>query len=259
MSKLLALRLGLRKRAPKQFTYARSNNFFSQTLENPNTGKKVLVESIAKRQIQGLEWSDKDNLFKELKTIEISELSNWELNTYRFYGGARYQYDGVWDFWKNELTFRAWRNHFWGDISQSLFNTVFRFRSDRIEVLRRLVELHVEAAKNGNGPLNQPEAKSVVQMQSDFFGNKVYGHPAYNDISARFRLIVDSLASSGDLVEENAHHFRVDGKALETLAAFELDERRHNDAVKQNKRLFWITVVIAVATAVQAYVAFFSS
>lgn len=255
--KILAIKRGLKRKSPERFTYSKSNNFFSQSLENTTNNEKVLIQNLGSDVITGLRWDDVNSRFEHETEIPISELSSWRLRTYRFYGGARYEYDDVWDFWKSEGTFLPARNYARGNISQALFNTLFRFRSDRVEVLRRLVEMEIEAAKNSNGLLFEKKSKSIVQLHNQFFGNKIYGHPAYEEISARFRMIIESLAASGDLSMGGRHEYFLSGKALETLSQYELDERRHRDAVKQNKRLFWITVVIAVATAIQAYSTFF--
>ncbi|CAN0606502.1 unnamed protein product, partial [Ectocarpus sp. 12 AP-2014] len=169
------------------------------------------------------------DIFEKDIVIKFSDLNDWELRTYRFYGGGRDEYNGVREFWWSEITLKALRGALLGSISQSVFNTMFRFRSDRMEVLRKIVELDIEDAKKGTSIIHISKPKSTIQLQSEFFGNRIYGHPAYSEISARFRLVIESLAASGDLNSGKAHEYSLSGKALATLSEYELDERRHAD------------------------------
>ncbi|WP_170335227.1 hypothetical protein [Ruegeria arenilitoris] len=250
-ARLLALRRSLRKRAPPQFAYSSTNNYYVPTLWREDTKQSVLVDEITGCSIVGRLWSD--NEFSEHFKIQINELSEWELKVTRFFGYVRKDFETTSKFIAGELTLsteRAWINE---KFFQSLYNATLRHRDDRIAVLKKIVEMHYIRALDGVPILYEAKKRSIIQLETDHFGQRIYGHPKHDQISARFRLLIESLASSGDLEKVGRHDFKLSAKALVTISDYAQEERRHKDNVRQNQMLFWITVAIALATAAQAF------
>ncbi|PQV57540.1 hypothetical protein LX70_01346 [Defluviimonas denitrificans] len=254
--KLQAIKRSLKKVAPPQFPYADSNDYYVSHLNNKADARIFLIDTITKDSLLGRLWNGE--CFDINADIPLKSLQLWELEITRFYGYSQTKCQGVWDFWLTELTFAPQRSWIKGRLTQSYYNARTRFRHERVDVLRKLVQLHLQHAQTQNALLTTPEPKSIIQLLSDFYGNRIYAHPQLDEVSARFRLVIESLAASGDLKKANLHEFQLEPQALETISSYEQDERRHRDSVRQNKRLFWITVIIAIATALQAYSAFFS-
>lgn len=254
--KTQAIRKGLKKRAPARFPYASSNDFYVSHLNSRETDRRALIDSMSTDTLIGRVWEE-DRFGSEI-VIAIEDVPSWNLITSRFYGYNQIEYKSVHEFWIGEITLRPQRLWIKEKFTQSYYNARTRFRHERIDVLRKLVELHLSQAQTDNALLATPSPRSIVQLLSEFYGNRIYGHPQLDDVSARFRLVIESLAASGDLKKTKFHEFQLEPQALETISSYEQDERRHRDSVRQNKRLFWITAIIALATAIQAYSTFFS-
>ncbi|MBD3680106.1 MAG: hypothetical protein HUJ27_17100 [Rhodobacteraceae bacterium] len=248
-----ALLKGLKRRAPGSFVYRPENNYYVSEIIESGTERRIIVEDVCDGKIIGRLWNgDKfdDTTEASLDGIRISDV-----RITRFYGYLRYDYKDALDFWKYELTgipiFQSAKER----LSQSIYNVRFRFRDDRIRVLRKIVSLHLERARANNGLLHDPDELSVVSLASELYGNRIYTHPKREEFFALLRLTLDSLVSSGDL-DGDKRGYKINGKALVTLSEYEQEERRHSDSVKQDRKLFWITAAIAAATAMQAYSAF---
>ena len=244
---LIALRRSLRRRAPSRMPYSSSNNYYVPQLFRSDDSREILVDSIRGQNVSGRLWVG--NEFSEPIVVPFVEINEWSLRVLRFYGYQQHQYESVWLFWRHELTLTAQISWFRERLVQFSFNANLRFRKDRMSVLKRLIDLHFEYAAKGNGLLDDPNPQMITKMIADFFGKRVYSHPKFNEIAAHFRLITRSLKESGELVEDQNGGFALSPKALNTVSAFELEERRHKDNVRHNWLIFVLTLVIAISTA----------
>jgi hypothetical protein len=251
---LQSIKHALRKNAPSQFSYADKNDYFVTILTNKLSQEEVLVSAIGPKVIEGMAWSE--DRFQSPTTIPVTDVEAWSPKFIRFYGFNKINYPSLADFLVSELTFRPWRAYLKESFAQSLYNYRTKFRKDRIEVLKRLVQVSLKEAEKNNGLLTTNSWKSVVGLLSEVYGNRVYGHPGYEAEAAHFRLILESLVATGELEKQKMHEFKLNGLALASISNYELEERRHRDSVRQNRLLFFVTVVMAVAAVVQAYSTF---
>jgi hypothetical protein len=248
--KVKVLKRALKRNAPSRFSYSAETNFYVSVLKNNDTDQEVLLSEIDEKEISGLAWSG--DRFESPVAFPIEELDCWSFEVKRFYGYRQIKYTGLGDFLFSELTLLPQRLYLREWISQRLYNYRTRFRQDRIEVLKKLIDMHLAEAKSNNGLLFTSSTKSVVALLGEVYGNRIYGHPNYEEESARFRLILESLSASGELEKTATHQFKLNASAVASISNFELEERRHRDSVKQNRLLFLVTVVMAVAAVVQA-------
>jgi hypothetical protein len=249
-ARLYAIRRSLKRKAPSRFSYSSEVNYFVTVLRRKDTDEEILVESLDDTKIGGLAWTDER--FQTPIELPISELDEWSVRFTRFYGFLKIDYKGVFDYFRSDFLFYPQRMQAGEWLSQKAYNYRTRFRQDRIEVLRRLVEMHLSEAQENNGLLFTGSKKSVVGLLSDFYGNRIYGHPDYEVESARFRLILESLTETGEIKKHSPHEFQLSAGAVTSISNYELEERRHRDSVRQNWLLFLVTVVMAVAAVVQA-------
>jgi len=61
---------------------------------------------------------------------------------------------------------------------------------------------------------------------------------------------LDSLVDSGELEKVN-NEYVVKGAAISTIEKYEEDERRHTEAVKLQRKMFWLTVVAVIFAMIQ--------
>ncbi len=76
-------------------------------------------------------------------------------------------------------------------------------------------------------------------------------HPSAYEQQNRLELYLDSLVESGDLRKVNREYV-VTGKAISTIEKYEEEERRHTEAVKLQKRMVLLTILIAFVAIVQS-------
>lgn len=252
--KIQALKIGLKRKAPQRFSYSSKTDFFVSYLKNSTTEKEILLAEIDETSFSGLAWSE--DRFDKPVTFALEELDGWSFKTTRFYGYNQIEYSGLGDFVMSEITFLPQRLYFKEWISQKVYNYRTRFRHDRTDILRKLIEIHFTEARKNNGLLFTSSARSVVDLFAEVYGNRVYGHPNYEELSVRFRLVLESLAATGELEKKNMHEFKLNASAVASISKYELEERRHHDSVKQNWLLFAVTVVMAVAAIFQSVAAF---
>lgn len=174
------------------------------------------------------------------------------LDVRHFYKGLRITYTGPYDFLWGRLSGLAVRQLLWNRIIQTLFNRRTRFRRDRIELLKHMVELDLTHSNGEDIFWPRKEFQSFLTM-SELYGDRVYAHPKINKESRRFQLIIDSLVESGEL-SKGQHTYTVNGKSLETISEFEVEERRHRDTIRQTWIMIILTVVIAFSTMVSIWI-----
>lgn len=252
--KICFLKRGLRRNAPERFSYSKEANFYVSFLKNQDTDQEILLTAIEDGAFGGLAWGA--DRFDTPVKFPLRDIDSWSFRTKRFYGFSQLEYAGLFDFAKSELSFLPQRLYLKEWASQRLYNYSTKFRHDRVNLLRKLVANHLAEAKKNNGLLYTSSSKSVVALLAAVYGNRIYGHPDYEEQSAQFRLILESLAATGELEKKGMHEFKLSALAVASISNYELEERRHRDSVKQNWLLFFVTVVMAIAAVVQAFSAF---
>lgn len=250
-----AIKRSLKTQAPSSFRYDPSNNFTVTVIKLPTTGKEILVDGINTQNITGRGWNGTE--FDEIETVSLNELGEAQFEATRFFGFVQTKYHSLSDYLWGELTALPRRGHLKERFRQIAYNSTTRFRHDRISVLNSIVDAHLERAENDKGLLSKIQDAGVVQLMSDVYGNRVFAHPSFSKEAARFRLILGSLAKTGELDEMGKQSFSLNPKALATIAEYEQAERRHNDSVIHNRRLFWLTVILAIAAVAQSISSYF--
>lgn len=85
----------------------------------------------------------------------------------------------------------------------------------------------------------------------DLYSIKWVLHPYGDAQHKKVKFYLDSLVPSGEL-DEIDYKYSVAGDALRTIEEYEEEERKHTETVKMQRRMFWLTLVIALLTFVQA-------
>jgi len=76
-------------------------------------------------------------------------------------------------------------------------------------------------------------------------------HPKGNEVETKLDLYLDSLVDTGEISKPNTEYV-VNGKAINTIEAYEQAERRHQDNVKSQKRMILLTFILATLALVQS-------
>ena len=215
---------------------------------NTGVGYDVLVNSFDNNGVNGRQLQD--GRYVAPCSIPWKHCKGAQFEVIHFFRSARTEYSGVRDFLFGDVTHLTRRFWLGERVKQWLFNKTSKFRQDRISLLRTLLETHIKRVEESENAFSAPSSMSEILIFETTFGSRAFGHPEFNRRWAAFKIIVDSLVESGDLRRVD-NRITVAPKAIETLANHELQERRHNDSVRQNWLMLTLTVVISGAAAVQ--------
>lgn len=159
-----------------------------------------------------------------------------------YFRGLRFQRSTYLGFLWHIISLSSFRHRIHENTAQAIFNISTPTRKSRYEILRTLAEDRIRAMANKWSPYGGGDNghKSHVLWASELFGPRVASHKDWDRYLAIVELELEALKFSGD-VEKSENGFRASPNALNTLADFELEERRHADNVKWARRLTWLT------------------
>lgn len=91
-----------------------------------------------------------------------------------------------------------------------------------------------------------------MDVSQRMFSIKVFAHPQREFLRNQIKLYLESFVESGEIKETSNGEYRVTGKALLTLEKFQLEERRFKKMAHLQKVIAFLTIVMALASAIQA-------
>ena len=238
-----AISLALRRRPPLDRAVSLlDSNFIVTKARNLNSNKEILVQEITRCKIVGKEWEGSS--YSKDVTLRLDELRNYQIFFMEIFRGLQVTYDSPIEFLCHFLSMRTWRNWLLRELRQRRFNKIVSFQHDRMEVLRKVTN-HTYFLMGDRRQTIEPDVSLTAVMEL-LYSNMIFSHPSYFQESSRLSFILDSLCESDDL-RRVADAYRLAPKAIATLTEHDLSERRHVDNLKQNRRLFWLTVVLALS------------
>ncbi|EKF9846949.1 hypothetical protein O1D35_003649 [Vibrio cholerae] len=92
----------------------------------------------------------------------------------------------------------------------------------------------------------------LFELMTKLYSIRWVTHPSGDELERKLQLYLDSLVKSGDLTECDNLSYKVNGNALITIERYEEEERRHIEAVKLQKKMVFLTVVLAIIAVVQS-------
>jgi len=239
------LRRILRKRAPDTIPRSgekgRKADCFSIVLEQEGI-PWVLADSVETLHLVGRTWSGAS--FSEQITVPWSRVNESDIRITHFYHLWDIKFSSITDYIRIHST-GYYRVLVWFRVSrQYIYNNIRITRLDRMEILRFVVE----------GRIEDSSAKfSEFDLVNQFHTARIWDHPAGGRTRRYYGLVLDSLATSGELEKPQSHEYIVSPKALTTLAEYELEERRHKDAQKTQRRIVYLTIMVVITALIQAY------
>jgi hypothetical protein len=207
-------------------------------------GRPYLIAlGISGSELNCIEW-DKSR-YKTERTIPLNSFRVSDFHITHYYGLSEIRYQGIVDFILNKLT--GWpyiKIHIirWLEgLGQYIFNKKKLITKQRMELLKFLVG----RALDGN---NEHEP---LDLMTELYTIKWVLHPRSDQQQQKLEFYLDSLVKTGELEKIN-HNYVVTGMALRTIEEYEEQERKHTENVKMQWRMFWLTLIVAGLTFVQA-------
>jgi len=84
---------------------------------------------------------------------------------------------------------------------------------------------------------------SEISIVSQLHGHRWVLHSASDQTQRYYRMVLESLAATGDLKAKDLGYFELAGRGLATLSEYETEDRRH----RQNNFTQWILAVLTLA------------
>jgi hypothetical protein len=222
----------------------REHNLFAVHVENLGLGENdtLLFKSRVPQGVQGRLWDG--NRFSVDAVILNHTLDEAKIKVMHVYRGHQFIYDSLFDFIWSDLTFFPIRHEIKELFLQLFSNLTTRFRRERVDLLKRIVEIYLQRNKglaSAFGNLTMSEMALFEQI----YGRRVFLHPQQHREFKRFQLLLESLHSSGDLaVDRNG--ITLKGQALDTISTNDVENRRHRDQVVLSILIVVLTGVIAI-------------
>lgn len=192
----------------------------------------------------GLKWDGKS--YSNSIEISLEDLDKGEFIVTHYYGLSEVTYKNVYDLAFNYITkwvyikFRLYQRI--DSINQYFFNKRKLITKRRIELLRFMMADQIDRTHKGINSLD---------LMTKLYSIRWVSHPSGNDQQELLELYLDSLVKSGDLDKTN-EQFVVTGKTISTLEKYEEEERRHTEAVKLQRKMFWLTILLFLIAIVQS-------
>jgi len=245
-------------RIPRSGEEGKKVNCYTTCIVSDNGDWLYLVDKFDKEKnelhVLALDYK---KTFAVPESYSINHFSPEKFHFIHYYGLYELHYKSVYDLAFNFISkYDVATVHiriFWDIISQSRFNKKILVTKTTRELLQFLVEKQLNYdVKNSENSFNfSRKAIDEFSLMTELYSMRWVSHPKSSQERMKLELYLDSLVQSGNL-QKNNHDYFVTGKALQTLEEYEENERRHQDAVKIQKGILWLTFVIALATMVEA-------
>jgi hypothetical protein len=204
----------------------------------------ILVTSIEGDSIRGLRWNGSS--YADETTLDLKDVNPNSIFVTHFYGLAEVQYFGIIDVALGRTFFAPYiKIRFVQTLSavdQYLFNKKKLVTKQRMDLLKFLVVQQLE----GNTKLG------TIELMTRLYSVKWVSHPDRDSQRKKLEVYLDSLAATGELKKVSGYEYIVTGHALRTIEEYEEQERKHTENVKVQRRISWLTLVVALFTAAQA-------
>lgn len=246
--KRAAIRVALYSRPPQQqdiFAEApRDQDFFHIYLHDREGVRRFIVREMNDESVLGL-WFDDPRGQPQERLVTNDDLKGMAVSFLHTYRSARFTYTTPLSLFRALWTFYPARSVWWDNMLQRQFNQTELVRGDRMRVLRHFVQKNIE----------KPDYHaSVVTVIADIYTSRSVLHPRYDQTESHYSMILDSLVHSGDLARDGASYSMKD-QAVATLENMEAEKERHDDNIRQQSRIGWLTAALIILTILQAGIA----
>lgn len=241
-----AMWVALRNRATANFGLGRNSprnlNVIFFRMGNKNDNGMFVLDGLTPDGANGLWFSSPSAKYLKCRIANEQILAATHFDIERFRPRYQFRYGSPWHFLRSIILFSDFREMRADARDQKAFNKTTLARKTRTEVLRLFHERTIEKSDFGGG---------AVDILNTLYGNRWAEHPDGQRMLRRYNLILDSLVETKDL-NRPSYACHLTPRGIATLSQYDEDDRQHHDNITQQRRLLWLTVVIALVAAAQA-------
>ena len=229
-------------RIPRSGNAGKRVNCYSIEIYNEST-PYLLIDAVDDIGVIGRLWTGQE--YDKKGTISFEDLNDFKIFITHYYGLCELRSDGIFDYLISKmlpiLYIRIWINYILDKLNQLAYNQTNPFILERMQVLEFLIENHIE---------NDGKEINSWKIMKDLYSIQWHEHPKGEQVHKRLLLFLDSLVETGEIKEKKdaPYHYQVKGKAMATLACFELEERRYKESLSLKKTMNILTAFIVILT-----------
>lgn len=198
----------------------------------------LMVEAVDEIGVTGRLWTGQK--CDKKGAISFKNLNNFKISINHYYGLNQIKFDGIFDYIIGKILRRPyvwiWINSGIKKLKQFVYNQTDPFRFEKMQILKFLVENHLE---------NDERKMTSWNIMEGICSTKWFGHPKGEQAHKRLLLFLDSLAETCEIKKINLV-YKVKGKAIDTLARFALEERRHQENISLKRIMVVLTLFIVI-------------
>ncbi|MEI3807635.1 hypothetical protein V6R85_24235 [Agrobacterium sp. CCNWLW32] len=236
----------LRKKAPAMIPTsgerALQNDCYAPFLIDEAGEARLSIREIDSNEVRG-KWSLDGRNFTEDRSVPLAELPSYTLYVQHYYRGWTFYSVGIPKFLRYRWSRWPWIRVKFDRFLQSRFNKKELPRQDRMKVLSYIMAETIKDRTFTTHP---------TSLLTHFYSVRWVHRPDMEELMTYYTFLLDSLKVSEDLAQAEHNGYRLNPKALNTIAGFEQEERRHGDNFKIQNGIFWLTMVLMGVGLVQA-------
>jgi hypothetical protein len=179
-------------------------------------------------------------------SLGLQELENGKLRVTHYYGLSEVTYDNIYDIVWHYITKLVYlKIHLYRHISsthQYFFNKRKLVTKKRMALLQFMMDDQLDRTHDGI---------SLLDLMTKLYSISWVLHPSGDEEQKKLELYLNSLVASEELRKVNDEYV-VTGKAISTIEKYEEEERRHTEAVKLQKMMVVLTIILALVAIVQS-------
>jgi len=195
-------------------------------------------------RLVGLRWAN--GRYSMDHTLKMAELDEYGLNITHYYGLADIRYDSIYDCALNYVFRFVYARvrivNYLNSAHQYLFNKKKLVTKSRMELLQFMMRDQLDREHDGIG---------LISLMTKLYSVHWVLHPHADQEQAKLKLYLESLVESGELKFVN-NEYVVAGNAIGTIERYEEEERRHTEAVKMQRKMVWVTLLLAAFALLQS-------
>lgn len=194
--------------------------------------------------LEGLAWDG--HSYANEQRLDLPQIEDFEFRVTHYYGLSEVRYTSIYDVaWNYSTRFvyiKIQIHRAISSIDQYFFNKKKLVTKRRMELIQFMLDDQMNRSHDGIG---------IIDLMTKLYSIKWVLHPSADDQQKKLEIYLDSLVESGELRKVN-YEYVVTGKAISTLERYEEEERRHIEAVKLQRRMVILTLILVVVGLLQA-------
>ncbi|WP_150129088.1 hypothetical protein [Rhizobium phaseoli] len=247
-----AVDIALRKNAPSLIPTSgdagQRNDCYVVYFEDHDGKGRFLANEMNDLGVQG-KWSVDGRNFVEECSVPYAAFPDFKPAIQHYYRGWTFHSRSIPAFMLKHVSgYPFWRVA-WDRLLQTFFNRRQLTRHDRLRVLKYVL---AETVKNRNHIAHETE------LLTQFYSVRWVFRPDKEELMTYYRLLLDALKESGDL-KQAQYGLVLDPKAINTIAQYEQEERRHGQNAATQNGIRFLTVILTLVGIAQAVAAIHES